>query len=536
MSIDQGQARRGLANSHKFSVIISALGGAGISVFLFSLIFLNLRQSSQGIGPGELALVGAVWGGVVGFSLRRTDPPLPWWVTYLVAAAWALSLPLGFFLGPKLPLDRYGLVSSFYLNSPIVKLGFSLLLSGALGGLVTSLLLFGAGLPLRLMPVVFITVGWTVGWLAGFLVFLLGFRYGFVLVAPLGYAGLALLPVFLILLCSLSGAVGGAIGSTIMFGQLGWSRSRPVKFHRVDGILGIVGLIAGGLALLFFLSWTWTPWLWLKCPPACQQANLSGADLRGKDLNGADLGGADLRGADLRGAQLTGTDLAGARLAGAVIDASIQLDPKWQLVWTIRTQGAAGRDLREADLTGADLSEVALDAAILTQANLGGANLSGAHLGKANLEGANLCGANLSQADLHGANLNGASLCLDTDLTGTVVTGASLCNAGFSQAKIDSTTQMDPKWELARQIVAEGAVERDLNGQDLSDTNLHGANLKGANLSGANLRCVDLSEADLSEANLSGAILTEADVSDANFMGTTLSDGTINQSSQYPVH
>lgn len=533
MSLD---ARRGLANSHKLSVIMNALGGAGVSVFLFSLIFLNRRQSSEEIGPWELALVGAVWGGVVGFSLRRTDPPLPWWGSYLIAAGWTLSLPLGFFLGPKLPLDRYGLVSSFYLDSPIVKLGLSLLASGTLGGLLTSLLLFGAGLPLRLMPAVFITVGWTVGWLAGFLVFLLGFRYGIILVSPLGYAGLALFPVFLILLCSLSGAVGGAIGSGIMFGQLGRARSSPIKFHRVDGLLGIIVLITGGLALLFFLSWTWTPWLWLKCPPACQRASLRGVDLRGKDLKGADLSGADLRGADLRGAQLTGADLAGARLAGAVIDASTQLDPKWQLVWTIRTQGAAGRDLREADLTGADLSEVALDAAILTQANLGGANLSGAHLGKANLEGANLCGANLSQADLHGANLNGASLCLDTDLTGATMTGASLCNAGFSQARIDSTTQMDPKWELARQIVAEGAAGRDLSGQDLSDTDLHGANLRGANLGGANLRCVDLSETDLSGANLRGATLNQADVSDANFKGTTLPDGTINQSSQYPVN
>ncbi|MBK9095615.1 MAG: pentapeptide repeat-containing protein [Anaerolineae bacterium] len=81
-----------------------------------------------------------------------------------------------------------------------------------------------------------------------------------------------------------------------------------------------------------------------------REANLREADLSEADLSGADLRDANLRDANLRGADLRDANLRGAALIGTKLDDNTQIDDKWRLVWGDYQPGAAGRDLRKADL------------------------------------------------------------------------------------------------------------------------------------------------------------------------------------------
>lgn len=134
-------------------------------------------------------------------------------------------------------------------------------------------------------------------------------------------------------------------------------------------------------------------------------------------------------------------------------------------------------------LYGSDLLLLLND--LLRDADLREADLNGRLLSKADLSGANLREANLSRADLSFTNLSRADL-----------SGADLSFANLFSAKIDSETQIDPKWQLVLEIVTYGAEGRD----DLGKADLSRANLSFVNLRGADLSEVNLSETDLREA------------------------------------
>ncbi|HEX8682140.1 MAG TPA: pentapeptide repeat-containing protein, partial [Ardenticatenaceae bacterium] len=80
-----------------------------------------------------------------------------------------------------------------------------------------------------------------------------------------------------------------------------------------------------------------------------------------------------------------------------------RFDLKWQLVWEIINQGAAGRDLSWIDLSHATLRAANLKGAVLFGANLRTTDLRGANLSGTDLGGADLDGADMSDADLRGA-------------------------------------------------------------------------------------------------------------------------------------
>jgi uncharacterized protein YjbI with pentapeptide repeats/predicted nucleic acid-binding Zn ribbon protein len=203
------------------------------------------------------------------------------------------------------------------------------------------------------------------------------------------------------------------------------------------------------------------------------EANLSGANLKETNLSQANLSQANLSGADLKEANLFDADLSQADLSGvnlkeAKIDETTQFSDKWRLVWEIVDQGAAGRDLSEADLSEANLFGADLSEANLSEANLYKADLFEANLSEADLSKANLSETDLSEADLSRANLSGANL------RRTGLLGADLSGANLSEADL---------------------IEADLIEADLSQASLRRTGLLGADLSRANL-----SEADLSEA------------------------------------
>ena len=103
-----------------------------------------------------------------------------------------------------------------------------------------------------------------------------------------------------------------------------------------------------------------------------------------------------------------------------------------------------GAESNRADLQTASPAESAMgqdeaqraspSAVISDKADLVGANLSGA-----DLAGANLAGVHLEGADLHGADLTGANLL---------------------GARVDDATEMDDKWRLILDILAQGGAGR----------------------------------------------------------------------------
>ncbi len=287
-------------------------------------------------------------------------------------------------------------------------------------------------------------------------------------------------------------------------------------------------------------------------------ANLSDANLSSANLSSANLSGAYLKEANLSGANLSSANLSHANLRRTIVDTSTQLDPKWRLVQSIVTQGAANQNL-----SSADLSDAYLGFANLSSANLRDANLSSADLGGANLRGTivdtstqldpkwrlvqsivtqgaanqNLSGADLSDADLSDANLRGADISdanlSSANLSGVNLRDANLRDANLSHANlrrtiVDTSTQLDPKWRLVQSIVTQGAANQNLSGADLSSANLSSADLRGANLRGANL-----SSADLRGANLRGANLIFAKLSDADLGGADLGSADLRMINSY---
>ena len=87
----------------------------------------------------------------------------------------------------------------------------------------------------------------------------------------------------------------------------------------------------------------------------------------------------------------------------------------------------------------------------------------------------------------------------------------------------DESNELNNKWPLVREIVAQGFRPRNLSGVDLSDADLSGANLNFAKLSGADLSSADLSGANLINAKLSGADLSGANLNSANLNSADLS-------------
>ena len=88
-------------------------------------------------------------------------------------------------------------------------------------------------------------------------------------------------------------------------------------------------------------------------------------------------------------------------------------------------------------------------------------------LSEANLREDNLRGADLHEADLHGAALEGADLrsasLKKADLRGACLHEAKLERSLLHCAKLDETTEIQDKWRLVWQIVADEAVS--LEGQ-----------------------------------------------------------------------
>ncbi|HLP87535.1 MAG TPA: pentapeptide repeat-containing protein [Nostocaceae cyanobacterium] len=86
----------------------------------------------------------------------------------------------------------------------------------------------------------------------------------------------------------------------------------------------------------------------------------------------------------------------------------------------------------------------------------------------------------------------------------------------------EDNNKINNKWDLVREIVTQGAEEKNLQNADLSD-----ADLSNADLSRANLNRADLSNANLSHANLIAAKLFFADLSCANLISTDLMDAKL---------
>ena len=93
----------------------------------------------------------------------------------------------------------------------------------------------------------------------------------------------------------------------------------------------------------------------------------------------------------------------------------------------------------------------------------------------------------------------------------------------------DESNELNNKWPLVREIVAQGFRPRNLSGVDLSDADLSGANLNFAKLSGADLSSADLSGANLINAKLSGADLSGANLNSANLNSADLSGADLSR-------
>jgi hypothetical protein len=68
----------------------------------------------------------------------------------------------------------------------------------------------------------------------------------------------------------------------------------------------------------------------------------------------------------------------------------------------------------------------------------------------------------------------------------------------------------DTKWDLVRQLLADGGQSLDLRGQDLDGADLRGVRLRGADLRRASLRNANLERASLCDCRLEGADLRGA--------------------------
>jgi len=160
--------------------------------------------------------------------------------------------------------------------------------------------------------------------------------------------------------------------------------------------------------------------------------------------------------------------------------------PAWKM-WRARhprtVPNFAGADLRDAYLSGVDFSNADLTGANLSGANLMGANLSGATGRRMQLVGANLRDADLRRADLRGADLGLAKL------------------AG---ARIDSSTQLEGKWQRVWELALASSY-RDYRGWDLSQADLSYLSFVGSVLTDTNLQQSDLTGSDFSYAQLQGA-------------------------------
>ncbi|MDY6939600.1 MAG: pentapeptide repeat-containing protein [Cyanobacteriota bacterium] len=321
-----------------------------------------------------------------------------------------------------------------------------------------------------------------------------------------------------------------------------------------------------------------------------QRANLQGVNLKGANLKEANLQRANLKEADLQRANLQEADLQGANLWAANLQRANLKEANLQDLnfrrFNIEEANLQGANLQRANLQGANLQRANLQGANLQKANLQGANLQKANLQEANLQEANLQGVNLQEAnlqeanlqeanlqganlggtkinsatqlaskwhlvwqiqnfgaqnrDLRGADLRGADLrgidFRKTDLRGADLRGADLRGIDFSgvnlrEIKIDSATQLAPKWRLVWRILNQGRRHlnskkadfrevdfqgADLRGVDFQHVNLSGANLRATNLSGANFYMANLSRADLRVADLGGANLNDAQLNRAN--------------------
>lgn len=176
-----------------------------------------------------------------------------------------------------------------------------------------------------------------------------------------------------------------------------------------------------------------------------------------------------------------------------------ELNNKWDLVREIVTQGAKGKNLKNADLSDADLSDADLSDADLSDADLSNADLSNADLTIADLSNANLSYADLSSADLHRAYLSSANLSY-ADLH-----SADLSNANLSSANLSSANLSNANLNYAH-LISANLSSTDLSYADLSSADLISADLRSTDLSSANLSYADLRSADLSDAKVENTI------------------------------
>ena len=291
-------------------------------------------------------------------------------------------------------------------------------------------------------------------------------------------------------------------------------------------------------------------------------ANFSNADLRNANLTGAHITdeylgshalftNSELRGANLKGVWL-GT---GFSLRDAIIDDTTLLDNKWRIMWEIVNKGAYARDLSGLDLSFLDLQRCTLELANLKGTNLKGTNLGGTSLFRAlidestilerkwytvweiinndrnnkDLSGYDLSYAFLSKANLSGANLLDANLEY-SNLKGANLLGAMLNGANLHGVKLDTTTQIDSKWQLVWKIVNKGVNEENLDAVDLSEALLINAQMKKTSLKGSNLNGAVLKRANLEQAILDDAELSDTDFQDAKLGWAKLARANLKQS------
>ncbi|MBD2168922.1 pentapeptide repeat-containing protein [Calothrix membranacea FACHB-236] len=92
-----------------------------------------------------------------------------------------------------------------------------------------------------------------------------------------------------------------------------------------------------------------------------------------------------------------------------------------------------------------------------------------------------------------------------TEVLGMPVENVQLLPSG-------TTDEEQDKIRLVQEIIAQGAIGRDLSCADLTGTNLEGANLEDADLNCADLRGTNLSDANLNRVSLHDAVIDEATI------------------------
>lgn len=151
-----------------------------------------------------------------------------------------------------------------------------------------------------------------------------------------------------------------------------------------------------------------------------------------EDLRAEGAAGCDLRGADLRERGLIGITFDGARLDGALFDDS----------------DLTGSTFVETSLTGASFQRTTLDEVDFNGATLTGATILDSSVRDAEFANVTMSGATFTDNDCSECRFDGAVL-VGSDFAGTILHGATIVNAdmasvGIDRTRIDSSSVLGP--------------------------------------------------------------------------------------------